>query len=42
MRLDIDAAIDDFLIVLKGEARRLLRDCAEQTPALKQFNLKFA
>jgi hypothetical protein len=33
---------DDFLIVLKGEARRLLRDCAEQTPALKQFNLKFA
>jgi hypothetical protein len=38
---DIDACIDDFLVVLKGEARRLLRECAEQTPALKQFNLKF-
>jgi hypothetical protein len=33
---DIDAAIDDFLTVLKGESRRLLRDCAAQTPALKQ------
>jgi hypothetical protein len=39
---DIDGCIDDFLVVLKCEARRLLRECAKQTPALKQFNLKFA
>jgi hypothetical protein len=39
---DIDGAIDDFLASLKVQARHLLKDCAEQTPALKQFNLKFA
>ena len=37
---DIDGAIDDFLVVLKGEARRLLRKCAEDTPALREFPLR--
>jgi len=41
-RGDIDGAIDDFVATLKFEARRLLRDCAKQTPALKQFHLKFS
>lgn len=36
---DIDGAIDDFLATLKLEARRLLRDCAQATPALRQFHL---
>ena len=38
---DIDGAIDDFLVVLKSEARRLLRKCAEDTPALREFHLDF-
>ena len=39
---DIDGCIDDFLIVLKCEARTAVAGMREQTPALKQFNLKFA
>ena len=39
---DIDRAIDDFLATLKLEARRQLRDCAQATPALRQFHLTFS
>ena len=38
---NIDGAIDDFLVVLKGHARRLLRECTEDTPALREFHLDF-
>ena len=38
---DIDRAIDGFLVVLKSKARRLLRECAEDTPALREFHLDF-
>ena len=41
-RGDIDGAIDDFLATLKLEARRLLRECAKETPVLRQFHLKFS
>jgi hypothetical protein len=41
-RGDIDGAIDDFLVTLKLEARRLLRECAKETPALQQFHLTFS
>ena len=40
-RGDIDGAIDDFLATLKREARRLLRECAKESPALRQFHLNF-
>ncbi len=40
-RGDIDGAIDDFLATLKLEARRLLRECATESPALRQFHLNF-
>jgi len=39
---DIDRAIDDFLATLKLEARRLLRDHAQATAALRQFHLTFS
>jgi len=39
---NIDRAIDDFLATLKLEARRLLRDRAQATPALRQFHLTFS
>jgi len=34
-RGDIDAAIDDFLGTLKDVTRRLLRDCAKESTALR-------
>lgn len=40
-RGDIDGAIDDYLATLKLEARRLLRECAKESPALRQFHLNF-
>jgi hypothetical protein len=39
---NIDRAIDDFLATLKLEARRLLRDRAQTTAALRQFHLTFS
>jgi hypothetical protein len=39
---DIEGAIDDFLATLKLEARRLLWECAKETPALRQFHLTFS
>jgi hypothetical protein len=41
-RGDTDGAIDDFLATLKLEARRLLWECAKETPALRQFHLTFS
>jgi hypothetical protein len=41
-RGDIDGAIDDFLATLKVVTRRLLRDCAKESTALRQFHLKFS
>jgi hypothetical protein len=40
-RGDIDGALDDFAAMLKREARRLLRECAKETPVLRQFHLDF-
>ena len=40
-RGDIDGAIDDFLATLKLNARQLLRECAKESPALRQFHLDF-
>ena len=37
----IDRVLDDFLATLKLEARRLFRDRAQATPALRQFHLTF-
>jgi hypothetical protein len=34
--------IDDFLATLKVVTRRLLRDCAKESTALRQFHLKFS